>query len=485
MSSIDITETGKKIFLTGVTGFVGMAVLEKILRDQHDHVDSIYTLVRASKGENPAARVEKVLCNPVFDTLRRSHPNFSSKVVAVEGDLSQDGLGLSEEDASKLACEVKTIIHCAASIEFCLPLKEAFGINTLGVVRLLELADKCSNLEGIVHVSTAYVNCNLKNIVIEEKVYPITLGDPLYLVEHIPKVGQPELDSLEKCVLKEYPNTYTFTKALTEHVLVSKSSRWNIAIVRPSIITSAICSPTPGWIHGLAAIAGVSTLIGLGVVDVLPVQPQGVVDVVPVDYVASLVVGAMNIIKDQPGYKVYHATSSCINPLTWEMFRVGILGGWSKQTNLEKRVFPPNLDLIPDLNEFDERIKKTRQRMFSTEAYNMAKKDPAGAKKVLGMVGRIDSSYKNFLFFGINQWIYKAHNVIDMESKQKLPANHVSRSVLATMDWNEYLDNFTSGVRHFVLEKHLLPGAKEQTKEQPKSQEPTLVDEQTTLDLKA
>ncbi|KAJ9087422.1 cyclin-dependent kinase inhibitor far1 [Entomophthora muscae] len=469
MKNINISNTGKKIFLTGVTGFVGMAVLEKILRDQYDLIDCVYTLARASKGEAPATRIEKVLKNPVFDTLRKSHPNFSSKVVAVEGNLSQDGLGLSEEDTDKLASVVETIVHCAASIEFCLPLKEAFGINTMGVVRLLELADKCKNLQGIVHVSTAYVNCNLKSIVIEEKVYPIAIGDPHYLAENIPKISQPELDSLEESVLKEYPNTYTFTKALTEHVLVSKSSQWNIAIVRPSIITSAICSPTPGWIHGLAAIAGVSTLIGLGAIDILPVQPQGVVDVVPVDYVASIVVGAMNIIKDQPGYKVYHATSSCINPLTWEMFRAGILDSWLKQTNLAKRVFPPSLDLIPDLDEFEERVKQTRKRMFSSEAYSMAKRDPAGAKKVLGLVGRMDNSYKNFLFFGINQWIYKAHNIIDLESKQKLPANHVSRNVLATMDWQEYLENFTKGIRYFVLEKHLIPGANEQNKDQVKS----------------
>ncbi|KAJ9087421.1 cyclin-dependent kinase inhibitor far1 [Entomophthora muscae] len=469
MKNINISNTGKKIFLTGVTGFVGMAVLEKILRDQYDLIDCVYTLARASKGEAPATRIEKVLKNPVFDTLRKSHPNFSSKVVAVEGNLSQDGLGLSEEDTDKLASVVETIVHCAASIEFCLPLKEAFGINTMGVVRLLELADKCKNLQGIVHVSTAYVNCNLKSIVIEEKVYPIAIGDPHYLAENIPKISQPELDSLEESVLKEYPNTYTFTKALTEHVLVSKSSQWNIAIVRPSIITSAICSPTPGWIHGLAAIAGVSTLIGLGAIDILPVQPQGVVDVVPVDYVASIVVGAMNIIKDQPGYKVYHATSSCINPLTWEMFRAGILDSWLKQTNLAKRVFPPSLDLIPDLDEFEERVKQTRKRMFSSEAYSMAKRDPAGAKKVLGLVGRMDNSYKNFLFFGINQWIYKAHNIIDLESKQKLPANHVSRNVLATMDWQEYLENFTKGIRYFVLEKHLIPGANQQNKDQVKS----------------
>ncbi|KAJ9079058.1 Fatty acyl-CoA reductase 2, partial [Entomophthora muscae] len=158
MKNINISNTGKKIFLTGVTGFVGMAVLEE---DPTRPIRSNRLCIHPCpclQGEAPATRVEKVLKNPVFDTLRKSHPNFSSKVVAVEGDLSQDGLGLSEEDTDKLASVVETIVHCAASIEFCLPLKEAFGINTMGVVRLLELADKCKNLQGIVHVSTAYVN---------------------------------------------------------------------------------------------------------------------------------------------------------------------------------------------------------------------------------------------------------------------------------------------------------------------------------------
>ncbi|KAJ9053740.1 hypothetical protein DSO57_1021285 [Entomophthora muscae] len=119
--------------------------------------------------------------------------------------------------------------------------------------------------------------------------------------------------------------------------------------------------------------------------------------------------------------------------------------------------------------------------MFSAEAYKMAKKDPAGAKKVLGMVGRIDSSYKNFLFFGINQWIYKAHNVIELESKQKLPANHVSRNILATMNWNEYLENFTNGLRRFSLEKNSNSSAKEQAKPQA----PASTEEANMLDLKA
>ncbi|KAJ9089666.1 cyclin-dependent kinase inhibitor far1 [Entomophthora muscae] len=483
MSGADMNNSGKKVLLTGVTGFVGMAVLEKLLTDQYCQIDCVYVLTRTSKGEAPATRVEKVLCNPVFDSLRENHSDFTAKVVAVEGDLSQDGLGLSEEDASKLACEVKTIIHCAASIEFCLPLKEAFGINTLGVVRLLELADKCSSLEGIVHVSTAYVNANIKNIVIEEKVYPLTLGDPAYLVESIPKVGQPELDSLEKCVLKEYPNTYTFTKALTEHVLVSKSNKYNIAIVRPSIIASTISSPTPGWIHGLAAIAGITTLIGLGVMDCLPVLGHAIIDVIPVDYVAGIVVGASNIIKHQPGLKVYHATSSCINPLTWEMYRAGIVEGWKNQPHLEKSVGPVSLDFEPNLVKFDQRIQATRQRLFTAETFKMAKKDPVGAKKVMGLVGKVDSSYKNFLFFGVNQWIYKAHNIMELESKQTLPLKHVSRTMLATMDWKEYLANFAQGIRKYVLEKRNLPNTQQPT-EQPKAREPT-ADEPEFLNLKA
>ncbi|KAJ9083094.1 hypothetical protein DSO57_1038156 [Entomophthora muscae] len=447
---------GKTIVLTGATGFVGMAVLERVFRDHYDTVEHVYCLIRSSKGESAEVRLEHALANPIFDSLRKVHPEFADKVSALEGDLSAPGLGICEHFAeSTLGNTVETIIHCAASIEFNLPLRDAFNINTMGTIHVLELADKCQKLKGIVHVSTAYVNCNKKDsLVIEEKIYPIAFGNPHYLVEHIPIVSQAEIDSLEKCVLNFYPNTYTFTKALTEHVLESKCDKWDIAIVRPSIITPALCTPIPGWTHGLAAAGGVVALIGMGVLDSMPARPEAVMDFVPVDFVASVIVAASNVAVGEPGLKVYHAASSCLKPLTWEVTVAGVLDGWKRQPDLQKKIFPVELQLIPDVAAHERRVAEVRQKKFFATAFKLAKKDPLSAGKILALVHRLDSTYLNFNFFASNEWIFEAKNVCELEKSVKAYSDNVTTQSIAEMDWMEYLFNFTVGIRRYVLEKN-------------------------------
>lgn len=55
---------GKDIFITGATGFLGMALIEKLLRVCPD-VGTIYMLVRPKKGKEVSARIEELTKNPV------------------------------------------------------------------------------------------------------------------------------------------------------------------------------------------------------------------------------------------------------------------------------------------------------------------------------------------------------------------------------------------------------------------------------------
>jgi fatty acyl-CoA reductase len=59
---------GKNIFVTGATGFLGMALIEKLLRACPD-VGTIYVLVRPKKGKEVSARLEELTKNPVSTKL--------------------------------------------------------------------------------------------------------------------------------------------------------------------------------------------------------------------------------------------------------------------------------------------------------------------------------------------------------------------------------------------------------------------------------
>jgi fatty acyl-CoA reductase len=59
---------GKNIFITGATGFLGMALIEKLLRVCPD-VGTIYVLVRPKKGKEVSARLEELTKNPVSNIL--------------------------------------------------------------------------------------------------------------------------------------------------------------------------------------------------------------------------------------------------------------------------------------------------------------------------------------------------------------------------------------------------------------------------------
>ena len=103
------------------------------------------------------------------------------------------------------------------------------------------------------HVSTAYVNSNMPGK-IEEKIYPQPGGkDPEEIVREIVKMSPEEAEQRRSDILGNYPNTYTFTKSMTERVMLKKVKNCRIAIVRPSIVCGAYKEPMAGWTETLSA----------------------------------------------------------------------------------------------------------------------------------------------------------------------------------------------------------------------------------------
>ncbi|RAH43569.1 non-ribosomal peptide synthetase [Aspergillus brunneoviolaceus CBS 621.78] len=135
-SVVDWTAPGEgRLFLTGVTGFVGAHFLSRLLK--MPEVQEVVCLARAKSGQTPRQRVE--------NTLRRYefHERVADqldKLTVLEGDITQKDLGLSGGDYTQLADRTSAIFHIAAKVNYCEPYSAHFEPNVLGTKNLLELA---------------------------------------------------------------------------------------------------------------------------------------------------------------------------------------------------------------------------------------------------------------------------------------------------------------------------------------------------------
>ena len=160
---------GKQFFITGATGFLGTALVERLLRTVPD--SRVVLLIRPGRRSTPAQRATKeILKNDCFDRLREEHGDrfeaeVAGRVSAVAGDVATDGLGLDEEGLQLLS-ECDIVIHSAAAVSFDSPLDSAVEVNLLGPSRVAAAVVAARQLAaeqgrtGPVHylpVSTAYV----------------------------------------------------------------------------------------------------------------------------------------------------------------------------------------------------------------------------------------------------------------------------------------------------------------------------------------
>ncbi|XP_071876893.1 putative fatty acyl-CoA reductase CG8306 [Bombus fervidus] len=244
---------GSGILVTGATGFVGMGLLEKLMR-VCSRIATIYILIRPKTNETIEQRFKKIMDHPIYDGIKAKNPSLFGRVYPVKGDVSLPDLGLSQEYRNMLLEKVNIVFHAAATVRFIEPLHVAVNVNTKGTARVIELWNELRHPISFVHVSTAYSNANLQEI--EEKVYTTSLS-PSEVIDMCDKFDKTSINLLEKRILKTYPNTYTFSKNLAEQIVASKCKDMPVAIVRPSVIGAALIEPCPGWIENISAVTSI------------------------------------------------------------------------------------------------------------------------------------------------------------------------------------------------------------------------------------
>lgn len=231
MSAITQFYSGKTIFITGATGFMGKVLIEKLLFSCSD-IDRIYVLMREKRGKKVEERVEEFSKLPLFERIVKTKPEVLKKIIPVYGDILSLNLGLSEDDTSRLINETSIIFHMAATVNFEAPLKTAVEMNIRGVDYVMQLAKKMSQLLVMVHLSTAFCCCDHK--VLKEEVYDWPL-DPKHLIKCTEWMSEDMMDTLKATLIPPHPNTYTFTKRLAELLVKAEYANLPVIIARPSI----------------------------------------------------------------------------------------------------------------------------------------------------------------------------------------------------------------------------------------------------------
>jgi fatty acyl-CoA reductase len=349
---------GAHVLLTGATGFLGQALLAKLLQDYP--TTRVSLLIRGKGSSTGSDRLAGLLRKPVFGPWRKAvGADEAARIVAervgvVDAELGSTGVALPGD--------LTAVIHAASTVSFDPPIDDAFRTNVKGVLDLYEAVRAAGGNPHVVHVSTAYVAGARKGVIPElsldhdadwrtEMASAMAARDD---VERDSRRPEPLRRALEKARREHgksgpqsaakaaevarrewvndrlvdygrlraqslgWPDVYTFTKALGERVAEELlTGVLPLSVVRPAVVESALRYPYPGWLDGFKMADPLILAYGRGVLTEFPGVPDGALDVIPVDMVvnATLAVAATPPPVDAPNY--YHVGSGSRNPLTF------------------------------------------------------------------------------------------------------------------------------------------------------------------------
>lgn len=186
------------IALTGATGFLGSHLMAGMITKGYN----IIVFGRTAKNKSLKDRIFRLLKWFGVDSM-------SDQVTCIDTNLSQDNLGISSEEYSRLCSVVDSVIHCASDTSFSESKREKV------------MAANINNLKGILEFSK---NAHVNFFHYISTVYVAGTG-VTYCKETLSSV-------------KTFTNVYEESKAAAEHIISTFCDKNDIpfSIIRPSIV---------------------------------------------------------------------------------------------------------------------------------------------------------------------------------------------------------------------------------------------------------
>lgn len=242
------------LFMTGVTGALGVELLRILIRDHRDRPARF--LIRAKDEGRLAERWRKIVA---IASDGKATPADLPFFAPLAGDITSRDLRISTADRAMLVAGVEEIIHSAATVDFDEPLDSCRLINVEGARHIFDLALECRNLTKFGHISTLYVAGKRTGIVDE--------ADLLHNHGFV-------------------TNGYEQSKYEAEILARGYFDRLPMAIYRMSLLMG--CA-RDGYVHDHGAVQRYLKFMFKGIAPCFPGLPDCPLDFLPHDYSAELV----------------------------------------------------------------------------------------------------------------------------------------------------------------------------------------------------
>ncbi|RXM30170.1 Fatty acyl-CoA reductase 1 [Acipenser ruthenus] len=447
---------GKDILITGATGFMGKVLVEKLFRSCPD-VKNIYILVRPKAGQSTQERIEDMVKCKLFDRVREDNPDFHKKIIPISSELTQPNLAISPKDVETLTACINIVFHCAATIRFDEPLKHALQLNVIATQQLLALARQMQKLEAFVHISTAYANCNRRHI--NEVIYPPPV-EPKKLIDSMEWMDDGIIRDITPRLIGDWPNTYTYTKALAEYVVQQESSKLNIAIIRPSIVGASWQEPFPA---------------GKGILRTMRATNDAVADLIPVDIVINLTLAAgwYTAVQRPKSALVYNCTTGGINPFHWgeiakltfrECKETRLSTRCDKRNPLEQAFRRPNANITSNylINQYWIAVSHKAPAFLYDLYLRLSGQKP----RMMRIFNRLHKSMMLLEYFSSQSWEWNSDNMTMLMGQLSPEDKKIFNFDVRQLHWPEYIENYCIGTKKYVLNEDMsgLPAARQHLK---------------------
>lgn len=494
-------------------------------------------MVRAGSGDDSEERFwNNVFTSPAFDPIRERYGErvkeyLREKLVIVGGDITHDNLGYTEEQAQKIADNIDLVLNSSGNVSFNPPLETAMKTNVTGTKNLLAFVKRMKR-PAFVHTSTCFVAGNRKgqiweddpvigyfprredskdvNFSVEQELKDserltrniVEEADDATLNAEFRAIARKRLieegrdpdegNTLNLAAARErkdwirnrmselglqraqwwgWPNIYTYTKSMAEQLIAAETGIAR-AIVRPAIVESSVSYPFPGWNEGFNTTAPL-ILFALNGQSIYPLNQDVILDIIPVDYVASAILSvAAQTIAEQPRL-VYQLCSGDSNPI--KLKRIVTLLGLYKRSyfqdkktgnrflnaiaaRMEARAVEdaPFRKIVPRVRDAAEQISKS---LGKSKPYGILSGLKAqlkkGADHAEAFLREGLEAYEQFRPFTVlNEYYFRADNVRALFERMPEEDRKILTWAPETLDWYHYwLKIHFPGLNRWVFPK--------------------------------